>query len=131
MVAEVPANSLQRWTAVLVSLDPIRGSEQAGTRPCLIVSNDGFNHYSSLVTVLPITRQRGKDRRAYSFEVALPANAAGNTLDSIVMPQQVRTISKARIVKRLGRLDDVLLRAEIEDCLMDHFGIDFEDDVEV
>ncbi len=116
---------------MLADLDPIQGSEQAGKRPCLIISNDGFNHHSSLITLLPMTKQGGKRRRIYSFEVALPANTAGNSVDSIVMPQQVRTVSRARIVHRLGRLEDPSLRAEIEDRLADHLGIGFEDDVEV
>jgi mRNA-degrading endonuclease toxin of MazEF toxin-antitoxin module len=67
----------------------------------------------------------------YSFEVALPENTAGNSVDSIVMPQQVRTVSRARIVDRLGRLEDPSLRIEIEDRLADHLGIGFEDDIEV
>ncbi|MDA1103640.1 MAG: type II toxin-antitoxin system PemK/MazF family toxin [Gemmatimonadetes bacterium] len=123
-------SGLLRWSMVLVDLDPTQGGAQAGARPCLVVSNDGFNRHSGLVTILPITKRAGKQRQVYAFEVLLPAGAAGNDLESIVMPQQIRTVTRHRVRHVLGRLRDQGLRDEIEDRLIDHLGIGFDGDPE-
>ena len=94
----------------------------------LVVSNNGFNRHFPLVTVLPLTTAEGKQRRVYGFEVLLPAGAAGNRVDSIVMPHQVRTIALSRITRILGALRSPELRESIEDRMLDHLGIGFEDD---
>ena len=116
-----------RWELYNADLEPAVGREQGGQRrPVLIVSNDGFNRSLDVVTVLPLTKTAQKVRRVYSFEVMLPATAAGNPLDSIVMPQQIRTISKTRLLSRLGCLNDVSIRREIEDRILDHLGISLD-----
>lgn len=108
-------------------LDPAVGREQGGEgRPVLVVSNDGFNRAFDVVTVLPLTKQKGKKRNIFPFEVLLPAKTAGNELDSINMPQQIRTILKSRLLKSLGILEDALLRTEIEDRILDHLGISLD-----
>ena len=53
-------------------------------------------------------------------------NTAGDDLDSIIMPQQIRTISKSRLLESLGVLNDVTLRTEVEDRILDHLGIGLE-----
>jgi mRNA interferase MazF len=115
-----------RWELYRVDLEPTLGSEQGGDRPALIVSNDGFNAHFPVVTVVPLTGARRKRRRTYPFEVRLPCGAAGNAEDSIVMPQQVRTISKMRLGERIGILSDRGLRTQIENRLLEHLGIAFE-----
>ena len=96
-------------------------------RPALVVSNDGFNRHFPLATVLPLTKRGGKRRRVYPFEVLLPAGSAGNEVESIVMPHQVRTVSRARVGRRLGSLLAAELRVEVEARLLDHLGIGFEE----
>lgn len=118
--------AVARWDLYWVDLEPTLGSEQGGERPALIVSNDGFNAHFPVVTVVPLTGARLKRRRTYPFEVQLPRGAAGNAEDSIVMPQQVRTISRMRLRERIGVLSDRGLRAEIENRLLEHLGIAFE-----
>ncbi|MEP6833513.1 MAG: type II toxin-antitoxin system PemK/MazF family toxin [Gemmatimonas sp.] len=116
-----------QWELFEADLDPAVGREQGGeSRPVLIISNDGFNKSFDVVTVLPLTKAANKARRVYPFEVGLPAAAAGNSLESIVMPQQIRTISKARLLSRLGFLNDSNIRRQIEDRMLDHLGIDLE-----
>jgi mRNA interferase MazF len=100
-------------------------------RPALIVSNDGFNRYFPLATVLPLTKREGKRRPIFSFEVVLPARVAGNEVESIVMPHQVRTVSQDRLLRRLGTLSAPDLRAEIENRLLDHLGVGFDQDDDV
>lgn len=116
---------LRRWDLVLVDLEPRTGSEQGGRRPALVISNDGFNRTFPLVTVLPLTGLAGKRRTVYSFEVLLPEAGAGNPAESIVMPQQIRTVSRARVSRRVGVLRDPERREEIEARLLDHLGIAF------
>jgi mRNA interferase MazF len=118
---------VSRWELFWVDLDPAIGSEQGGeARPALVVSNDGFNAHFNVVTIVPLTRTRGKRRKIYPFEVLLPRGVAGNADDSIAMPQQVRTISKMRLLDPIGVLSDPALQAQIENRLMEHLGIAFE-----
>lgn len=107
--------------------DPREGSEQGGARPALVVSNDGFNRHFPLVTVLPLTRAEGKRRAVYAFEVGLAAGVAGNPLESIVMPQQIRTIARSRVRARLGTLTDPAIREAVEERLLEHLGVGFGD----
>lgn len=117
-----------QWELYSADLDPAVGREQGGvSRSVLVVSNDGFNAAFDVVTVLPLTKLEGKKRKVYPFEVLLRAKAAGNPLESIVMPQQIRTIAKARLLSRFGILADHSLRREIEDRMLDHLGISVND----
>lgn len=122
--------SAQRWELYRADLNPVIGREQAGAaRPVLVVSNDGFNRAADVVTVVPLTRQAGKTRKVYPYEVLIPERAAGNPIASILMPHHIRTISKQRLLERLGTLNDPLLQDEIESRLLEHLGIDFEPDL--
>lgn len=114
----------RRWDVLLVELEPREASEQGGARPALVVSNDGFNRHFPLLTVLPLSRSSGKRRPVYDFEVLVPAGAAGNPDESIIMPQQVRTVSRAVVSGRLGSLIDPVLREAVEERLFDHLGVD-------
>ncbi|MCA2982724.1 type II toxin-antitoxin system PemK/MazF family toxin [Gemmatimonas sp.] len=119
---------VRRWELFEADLDHPVGSEQGGAkRPVLIVSNDGFNAAFPIVTVVPLTKQADKQRTVYPFEVLLPSGVAGNPLDSIAMPQQLRTISKKRLLAApLGALTDSTLQQEIEDKLLLHLDIALE-----
>lgn len=117
---------VSRWELFWVDLEPRIGSEQRGERrPALVISNDGFNAHFDIITVIPLTGSRGKKRRTYPFETLLPAGVAGNTEESIAMPQQIRTISKKRLLKPIGVLSDLRLQTQIESRLLEHLGIEF------
>ena len=117
--------AVRRWEVYWVDLEPSVGSEQAGERrPAVVVSNDGFNHHFDIVTVVPMTKREGKKRRAYPFEVLAP-DLAGTGHESILMPQQVRTISKRRLLERVGELQDKAIRIDLENRLLEHLGIDW------
>ncbi|MBD0318895.1 MAG: type II toxin-antitoxin system PemK/MazF family toxin [Gemmatimonadetes bacterium] len=119
-----------RWELYWANLDPSVGSEQGGKRrPVLIVSNSGFNAAFEVVAVLSLTKLAGKRRRVYPFEVELPAEVIGTGLTSIVMPQQIRTISKQRLLSRIGALTNPDKRTEIENRLLEHLGIEFEAEI--
>jgi len=110
-----------QWSVVQAKLDPVVGSEQSGRRTVLIVSNEEFNLAITNVTVLPLTSAQ---RRLYPSEVRLPAGAAGQPLDSIIMAHQVRTISKERLERVVGYLDEPSIRDAIRDAIREHFDLD-------
>ena len=115
-----------RWDIFWVDLEPHVGREQGGERrPALVLSNDGFNAHFDVVTVLPLTKSAGKTRRVFEFEALLPAGVIRPEVESIVMPQQIRTISKLRLIQRAGALTDEHLRSQIEDRVLEHLGIEF------
>jgi mRNA interferase MazF len=116
-----------RWEIYWIDLEPHVGREQGGERrPGLVLSNDGFNAHFDVVTILPLTRLEGEQRRVYPFEVLLPQEVVGTGSASIVMPQKIRTISKLHLVERIGVLADGELRARIENRVLEHLGIEFE-----
>ena len=110
-----------RWAVFQVNLGPAVGSEQRGTRPVLIVSNEDYNQTIPNVTVLPLTSTK---RRLYHAEVTLPARKAGQPLESIIMAHQIRAISKLRLGKLLGYLDDVELQTEVRQAIKDHLDLE-------
>ena len=85
----------------LVNLDPVRGHEQAGSRPCVIVSDDLYNHGpSGKHILLPITsKYKGIP---YHIEVTPPEG--GLRTMSYLMCDDVRSVSRERLSKRLGSL---------------------------
>lgn len=119
---------VHQWDTFVADLEYPVGSEQGGARRLVIVvSNDGFNAAFPVVTVVPLTQREGKKRRVYPFEVVIPAKLAGNPMESIVMPCQIRTIDNARLLEPLGCLADAAVRREIEDRLIEHLGIAFDE----
>lgn len=109
-----------QWAIFEANLDPVAGAEQKGTRPVLVVSNEEFNQAMPNVTVLPLTSTR---RRLYPSEVLLKKGQAGLGLESIAMAHQIRTISKQRLVRLLGHLDDVDLRREVHGAIKEHLDM--------
>ena len=119
---------VRQWDVFVADLDYPVGSEQGGNkRPVIVVSNDAFNHVFPVVTIVPLTKVEGKQRRVYPFEISIPPWLIGNPLDSIVMPHQIRTIAKERLLAPMGHVGDLGLRRAIEDRLMEHLGIELED----
>lgn len=119
---------VRRWDVFWADLEPAVGSE---SRPVLVVSNDGFNaQKKSTVTVLPLTKPEGKRRKPYTFEVVLPAGTVGEEFTTIVMPHQIRTISKMRLLHPFGHVSDGAVQDEIENRLLEHLDIAFEPEAE-
>ena len=78
-----------RWAA----LDPVRGREQAGRRPVLVLSHDVFNDRSGTVIAVALTSQ---EPRA-GFPLTLESKAVGLTKRSWIKIGQIRTLSVDRI----------------------------------
>jgi len=88
---------MKRFDIYLINLDPVVGAETAKTRPCLIVSPDEANTALHTVIIAPMTtvRRRWPTRVGVSFQGKVGEVA----LD------QIRAVDKARLIKRLGKLD--------------------------
>lgn len=118
-----------RWEVYWADLNPSVGSEQAGeSRPVLVVSNDDANKHLGIVTVVPLTKEEGKTRRLYPFDIKLPKDTVGNDYTPIAMPYQVRTIAKQRLLEKAGELTDDFARGRVEDGLLIHLGIEIEEE---
>jgi mRNA interferase MazF len=106
-------NAPARREVWLVTLDPTQGREQAGTRPALIVSDDGFNQgFAELVLLAPIT-SKAKNIRSH---IGLTPPEGGLNLPSFIMCEALRSASKQRLVKRLGVISPKTME-RVEDCL--------------
>ena len=93
-----------QYEIVLVNLDPTIGSEIKKTRPCTIISPNEMNRHLRTVVIAPMTTK--SHDYPTRFNVKHEGKAGWVVLD------QVRTIDKNRIIKKLGRLTP----AEIEKC---------------
>jgi mRNA interferase MazF len=84
-----------RWA----DLNPVRGREQAGQRPVLVLSHDVFNERSGTIIAVAMTSQ---EPRA-GFPLTLESKATGLTKRSWVKISQIRTLSVDRIGRRIAR----------------------------
>jgi mRNA interferase MazF len=88
---------VKRFEVYLVNLDPTIGSEILKTRPCLVISPDEMNEPITTVIVAPMTT-KGRD---YPSRV----NCQFQEKDGQVVLDQIRTVDKLRLVKKLGKID--------------------------
>jgi mRNA interferase MazF len=102
------AEPISRGTIVWVQLDPTRGREQAGTRPAVVLSSDGYlDAVPDLAIVVPVTtRDRG-----WPHHVQLGGRELSLSRASFAMTEQPRTISRDRISGRAGRTDEATMAA--------------------
>lgn len=88
-----------RGEILWADLNPVRGSEQAGHRPVLVLSHDVFNERSGTVIAVAITSQ---PQRA-GFPLTLELTTRSLPKQSWVKISQIRTLAVGRIGKRIGR----------------------------
>lgn len=95
---------MKRGDIYFANLDPTVGSEIRKKRPVIVVSNNANNKVSDTVTVIPLT---SNTKKIYPFEVLLEMSDTHLSKNSKAQCQQVRTISKKRILakKRVGVID--------------------------
>jgi len=92
---------IRRGEIYYVNFDPVRGSEQGGTRPALIIQNEVGNEYSSTTIVAPMSSSGGRE---YDVRVPVNSRASGLSGRSWVLCDQIRAISVERLGRRAGRL---------------------------
>ncbi len=100
-----------QYSIILVNLDPTIGAEIKKTRPCVIISPNEMNFNIKTIIVAPMTSKS----RDYPTRVKIDEN-------SYIVLDQIRTIDKQRIIKKLGELDiEVILKIKqiIKEMLID------------
>ena len=87
---------VERFEVFLVNLDPTIGREIKKTKPCLVISPDEMNEYISTVIVAPMTT------RGRNYPTRIGCSLQGK--QGQVVLDQIRTVDKKRLVKKLGRI---------------------------
>ena len=100
-----------QYSIVLVNLDPTLGSEIRKTRPCIIISPNEMNFNINTVIIAPMTSKS----KSYPTRIKIDDN-------SYIVLDQIRTIDKQRIIKKLEELDiEIILQIKqiIKEMLVD------------
>ena len=114
---------VKQWEIYFVNLDPTKGSEQQGTRPVLIVSNDAVNQFLPVCTIVPFSSYK-KGKKIYPTELLMSPAQTGLDRDSILMFQQIRTIDSSRIkIPMAGIINDEKSKSLIKRCLVEYFDL--------
>ena len=110
----------KRGEIYLVNFDPTQGAEIKKIRPALVLQNDIANRHSPITIVAAITSQF--DGTLYPTEVLVKPPEGGLTANSVVLLNQVRSIDKGRLIKRLGALKPATMQ-RVERALKISLGL--------
>lgn len=99
---------IYRGDLFFANLNPVKGSEQGGKRPVVILQNDVGNKFSPTVIVAAIT---SRTRKKESMPTHVPLDNAALEKDSQVLLEQIRTLDKTRLIKKVGKLTQDEMRA--------------------
>lgn len=110
----------RRGEVYLVTFDPTVGAEIRKTRPALILQNDTANRHSPITIVAALTSQFKQP--LYPAEVLLTPPEGGMHTPTVVLLNQVRSIDKRRLVRRLGTLKGTTM-ARVDAAVMVSFGL--------
>lgn len=108
---------ISKWEIWVANLDPVIGSEQGKTRPVLIISNEDVNKLLNIVNVLPITTKKESRTNIYPNEVLIESGNFGLNSNSIILCQQIRTLDKKRMIKKIGIIINQEKQEEIIEAL--------------
>ena len=98
---------VRRGDVWLADLGDVLGSEQGGVRPAVVIQNDTGNRHSPTVIVAAVT---SRPKKGLPTHAALGKDGCGLRRDSTVLLEQLRTIDRVRLLKRLGELDDTEMK---------------------
>ena len=104
---------VKRFEVYLVNLDPTVGHEIKKSRPCLVISPDEMNRFISTVIVAPMTT------KGRNYPTRIPCTFQGK--EGQVVMDQIRTVDKIRLKKRLGKIDSET-QAEVFSVLSELFS---------
>ena len=96
---------VKRFEVYLVNLDPTVGREIQKTRPCLVISPDEMNRAIATVIIAPMTT------KGQPYPTRIPCQFQGQA--GLVVLDQLRTVDKSRLVKRLGRVNPAVQAATL------------------
>ncbi|MEN6507431.1 MAG: type II toxin-antitoxin system PemK/MazF family toxin [Smithella sp.] len=105
---------INQYEVYLVDLDPTQGHEIQKTRPCVVLSPDEMNHNISTIIVAPMTT------KSHPYPTRIEVNF--NNKDGWIVLDQIRTIDKTRLVKKMGKIDRKIIhnvKKVIKEMLVD------------
>ena len=111
----------KRGDIFLADLEPIRGREQGGIRPVIIIQNDISNKYSPVIIIAAITSKIFE--KEYPTNIFISKQDSGLKKDSTILLNQLRTIDKQRLIKKVGSVDFLMLK-KIDITLKVSLGIE-------
>jgi mRNA interferase MazF len=95
------------------NLNPVKGSEQAGMRPLLIISGNLLNTYLNVVICCPLTTKI----KNYKGNLVLQPDSTNNLIEtSEVLTFHIRSVSKERLVRKIGKISKEEQR-QVKKCL--------------
>ncbi len=113
-------NNIRRGDVFYADLSPVKGSEQGGTRPVLILQNNIGNKFSPTVIAAAITSKMGKSK--VPTHITVKANKNGLLKNSVVLLEQIRTLDKRRLKEKMGSLDPFIMQ-KVNHALGISFGL--------
>jgi len=99
---------IKRGEVVLVNLEPVIGSEQGRIRPVLVIQNDISNEFSPKTIIAPITSK--VYNKEYPTNVFISKQDSKLDKDSTILLNQIRTIDKSRIIKKISNLNNFIMK---------------------
>lgn len=88
---------IKQYEVYLINLDPTIGHEIKKSRPCVVISPDEMNKYISTAIIAPLTT------KSHEYPTRIPIQFKGKK--GLIVLDQMRTIDKSRIIRRLGKFD--------------------------
>jgi mRNA interferase MazF len=115
-------NNPKRGEIYLVNFEPPVGAKIRKTRPALVLQNDIANRHSPTTIVAAVTSKF--DETLYPTEVLVTAPEGGRSVDSVISLNQIRSIDKRRLARRLGAISSATRqrRRSAGQCVADSCG---------
>ncbi len=112
--------NIKRGDIFLANLEPVRGKEQGGIRPVLIIQNDIGNNTSPVTIIAAITSKIYE--KDFPTNISISKEDSKLDKDSVILLNQLRTIDKSRLIKHIGELDNFLM-AQVDMALKISLGL--------
>ncbi len=110
-------NQFEIWN---VDLNPVRGSEQNGIRPCAVLQTNAANKFGMTILIAPFTSRNIE--KLYPYEVKVDKTKVNNLkYTSKIKLDQIRVIDKSRFVQKMGEIDEVYT-----DKILEAIGVIFD-----
>ena len=117
----IGSGKIQKGDIFLADLNPVRGSEQGNVRPVLIIQNNIANKHSPVVIIAAITSKIFS--KEFPTNVYLSKSESKLDKDSTVLLNQIRTVDKSRLIKRISFLEGHIMN-EVEGAIKISLDLD-------
>jgi mRNA interferase MazF len=95
---------MKQFSIVLVNLNPTKGSEQQGIRPCVVLQTNAVHKVAKTFLVAPLSSKQLE--KIYPYQVLInPSKANGLSIPSKLKLEQIRVVDIKRVQKTLGQLE--------------------------